>query len=161
MNRISVLNVLIQPVWRLLIVVCPQLLQQNLETNFYSGQVCWDEVSPNDAAALLKKFIRELPAPLLTAEYLNTFSAVRGVNKCSLLQQLSVYIFGILGETYPGRDDTWQFLGSNLWPLSFRTVFICVVEMTHCVFGVIVLYLWHIRSSASVPYLVKFCMITV
>lgn len=55
-----------------------QLLQQNLETNFYSGQVSWDEVSPNDAAALLKKFIRELPAPLLTAEYLNTFSAVRG-----------------------------------------------------------------------------------
>ena len=55
-----------------------QLLQQNLETNFYSGMVSWDEVSPNDAAALLKKFIRELPAPLLTAEYLNTFSAVRG-----------------------------------------------------------------------------------
>ncbi|KAG7244833.1 hypothetical protein INR49_029852 [Caranx melampygus] len=51
------------------------LLQQNLETNFYSGQVNWDDVSPNDAAALLKKFIRELPAPLLTAEYLNTFSA--------------------------------------------------------------------------------------
>ncbi|XP_039652436.1 rho GTPase-activating protein 40 [Perca fluviatilis] len=50
-------------------------LQQNLESNFYSGQVSWDEVSPNDAAALLKKFIRELPAPLLTAEYLNTFSA--------------------------------------------------------------------------------------
>lgn len=55
-----------------------QLLQQNLETNFYSGQVSWDDVSPNDAAALLKKFIRELPAPLLTPEYLNTFSAVRG-----------------------------------------------------------------------------------
>ncbi|KAM7402390.1 hypothetical protein PAMP_017634 [Pampus punctatissimus] len=52
-----------------------KLLQQNLETNFYSGQVSWEEVSPNDAAALLKKFIRELPAPLLTAEYLNTFSA--------------------------------------------------------------------------------------
>lgn len=60
------------------VVFCLQLLQQNLEANFYSGQVSWDEVSPNDAAALLKKFIRELPAPLLTAEYLNTFSAVRG-----------------------------------------------------------------------------------
>lgn len=58
--------------------LCAQLLQQNLEANFYSGNVSWDEVSPNDAAALLKKFIRELPAPLLTAEYLNTFSAVRG-----------------------------------------------------------------------------------
>uniref|UniRef100_A0A4W6CA52 Rho GTPase activating protein 40 n=1 Tax=Lates calcarifer TaxID=8187 RepID=A0A4W6CA52_LATCA len=55
-----------------------QLINENLEANFYSGQVSWDDVSPNDAAALLKKFIRELPAPLLTAEYLNTFSAVRG-----------------------------------------------------------------------------------
>lgn len=64
--------------WNRLIVFHLQQLQQNLETNFYSGQVCWDDVSPNDAAALLKKFIRELPAPLLTAEYLNTFSAVRG-----------------------------------------------------------------------------------
>lgn len=64
--------------WKHLVVFCLQLLQQNLETNFYSGQVSWDDVSPNDAAALLKKFIRELPAPLLTAEYLNTFSAVRG-----------------------------------------------------------------------------------
>ena len=56
----------------------PKLLQQTLETTFYSGGVDWDEVSPNDAAALLKKFIRELPSPLLTAEHLNTFSAVRG-----------------------------------------------------------------------------------
>ncbi|XP_054641603.1 rho GTPase-activating protein 40 isoform X2 [Dunckerocampus dactyliophorus] len=56
-----------------------KLLQQNLEASFYSGQFRWDEVSPNDAAALLKKFIRELPAPLLTAEYLNTFSAVRDI----------------------------------------------------------------------------------
>lgn len=55
-----------------------QLLQQKLETSFYSGHFSWDDVNPNDAAALLKKFIRELPAPLLTSEYVNTFSAVRG-----------------------------------------------------------------------------------
>ncbi|XP_049590614.1 rho GTPase-activating protein 40 isoform X2 [Syngnathus scovelli] len=65
-----------------------KLLQQNLEANFYTGQVKWDEVSPNDAAALLKKFIRELPAPLLTAEYLNTFSAVRDITE--LKQKLHV-----------------------------------------------------------------------
>ncbi|KAJ8259421.1 hypothetical protein GJAV_G00169080 [Gymnothorax javanicus] len=53
-----------------------KVLQQKLESSFYSGCFCWDEVSPNDAAALLKKFIRELPAPLLTAEHLNAFSAV-------------------------------------------------------------------------------------
>ncbi|KAM9798975.1 rho GTPase-activating protein 40 isoform X3 [Syngnathus typhle] len=65
-----------------------KLLQQNLEANFYTGQVKWEEVSPNDAAALLKKFIRELPAPLLTAEYLNTFSAVRDITE--LKQKLHV-----------------------------------------------------------------------
>lgn len=54
------------------------MLQQKLETSFYTGQFSWDDVNPNDAAALLKKFIRELPAPLLTSEYVNTFSAVRG-----------------------------------------------------------------------------------
>ncbi|XP_061893671.1 rho GTPase-activating protein 40 [Entelurus aequoreus] len=56
-----------------------KLLQKNLEANFYSGQFRWDEVSPNDAAALLKKFIRELPAPLLTTEYLNIFIAIRDI----------------------------------------------------------------------------------
>ncbi|XP_037108305.1 rho GTPase-activating protein 40 isoform X2 [Syngnathus acus] len=65
-----------------------KLLQQNLEANLYTGQVKWEEVSPNDAAALLKKFIRELPAPLLTAEYLNTFSAVRDITE--LKQKLHV-----------------------------------------------------------------------
>ncbi|CAB1314544.1 unnamed protein product [Coregonus sp. 'balchen'] len=50
-------------------------LQQDLEQNFYSGGFSWEEVSPNDAAALVKKFIRELPSPLLTTEHLNTFSA--------------------------------------------------------------------------------------
>lgn len=59
-------------------ILCLQLLQQRLETSFYSGQFSWEEVNPNDAAALLKKFIRELPSPLLTSEYVNTFSAVRG-----------------------------------------------------------------------------------
>ena len=60
----------------------PQLLQQSLEISFYCRQVSWEEVSPNDAAALLKKFIRELPSPLLTAEHLNTFSAVKGEPLC-------------------------------------------------------------------------------
>ncbi|KAL7408310.1 hypothetical protein ABVT39_021285 [Epinephelus coioides] len=77
-------------------------LQQNLETNFYSGQVCWDDVSPNDAAALLKKFIRELPAPLLTAEYLNTFSAVRDITE--LRQKLHMLNLLILLLPEPNRN---------------------------------------------------------
>uniref|UniRef100_A0A3P8SM18 Rho-GAP domain-containing protein n=1 Tax=Amphiprion percula TaxID=161767 RepID=A0A3P8SM18_AMPPE len=79
-----------------------KLLQQNLETNFYSGQVGWDEVSPNDAAALLKKFIRELPAPLLTAEYLNTFSAVRDITE--LKQKLHMLNLLILLLPEPNRN---------------------------------------------------------
>ncbi|XP_051931975.1 rho GTPase-activating protein 40 [Hippocampus zosterae] len=77
-------------------------LQQNLEANFYSGQIKWEEVSPNDAAALLKKFIRELPAPLLTAEYLNTFSAVRDISE--LKQKLHVLNLLILLLPEPNRN---------------------------------------------------------
>uniref|UniRef100_A0A3Q0SFX7 Rho-GAP domain-containing protein n=1 Tax=Amphilophus citrinellus TaxID=61819 RepID=A0A3Q0SFX7_AMPCI len=79
-----------------------KLLQQNLEANFYSRQVSWDEVSPNDAAALLKKFIRELPAPLLTAEYLNTFSAVREITE--LKQKLHMLNLLILLLPEPNRN---------------------------------------------------------
>nr|XP_040060263.1 rho GTPase-activating protein 40 isoform X1 [Gasterosteus aculeatus aculeatus] len=79
-----------------------KLLQQNLEANFYSRPVSWDEVSPNDAAALLKKFIRELPAPLLTAEYLNTFSAVRDITE--LRQKLHMLNLLILLLPEPNRN---------------------------------------------------------
>ncbi|XP_035243109.1 rho GTPase-activating protein 40 isoform X1 [Anguilla anguilla] len=65
-----------------------KVLQQKLENTFYSGGFSWDEVSPNDAAALLKKFIRELPSPLLTAEHLSAFSAVRDIPE--LKQKLHV-----------------------------------------------------------------------
>ncbi|KAM8913735.1 rho GTPase-activating protein 40 isoform 2-T2 [Spinachia spinachia] len=77
-------------------------LQQTLETNFYSAPVSWDGVSPNDAAALLKKFIRELPAPLLTAEYLNTFSAVRDITE--LRQKLHMLNLLILLLPEPNRS---------------------------------------------------------
>uniref|UniRef100_A0A3B4G7A8 Rho GTPase activating protein 40 n=1 Tax=Pundamilia nyererei TaxID=303518 RepID=A0A3B4G7A8_9CICH len=79
-----------------------KLLQQNLEANFYSRHVRWDEVSPNDAAALLKKFIRELPAPLLTAEYLNNFSAVREITE--LKQKLHMLNLLILLLPEPNRN---------------------------------------------------------
>ncbi|XP_027859153.1 rho GTPase-activating protein 40 isoform X1 [Xiphophorus couchianus] len=79
-----------------------KLLQQNLEANFYKGRFNWDEVSPNDAAALLKKFIRELPDPLLTAEYLNTFSAVRDITE--LRQKLHMLNLLILLLPEPNRS---------------------------------------------------------
>ncbi|XP_073539894.1 rho GTPase-activating protein 40 isoform X2 [Phyllobates terribilis] len=68
-------------------------LQQRLEKNFYAGLFSWDEVNPHDAAGLLKLFLRELPAPLLTAEYLPAFTAVQKItNLKQRLQALNLLI---------------------------------------------------------------------
>ncbi|XP_069508470.1 rho GTPase-activating protein 40 isoform X3 [Ambystoma mexicanum] len=54
-------------------------LQQKLESHFYAGLFSWEDVHQNDVVGLLKKFIRELPAPLLTTEYLSAFAAVQDI----------------------------------------------------------------------------------
>ncbi|XP_077583065.1 rho GTPase-activating protein 40 isoform X2 [Stigmatopora nigra] len=77
-------------------------LQQELEADFYAGRFKWDEVRPNDAATVLKKFIRDLPSPLLTAEYLNTFSAVRDITE--LKQKLHMLNLLILLLPEPNRN---------------------------------------------------------
>ncbi|CAK6962571.1 rho GTPase-activating protein 18 [Scomber scombrus] len=51
-------------------------LCHELESSFYDGVFPWQQVKQHDAASLLKCFIRELPHPLLTVEYLNAFTAV-------------------------------------------------------------------------------------
>ncbi|XP_051986629.1 rho GTPase-activating protein 40-like isoform X1 [Xyrauchen texanus] len=106
-----------------------KVLQQKLEKSFYGGSFSWDDVSPNDAAALLKKFIRELPAPLLTAKHLNTFSAVRDITE--LKQKLQVLNLLILLLPEPNRNTLkalLEFLSKvvslerrnrmNLWAVS-------------------------------------------
>lgn len=63
-------------------VVClcsMQSLCQELESSFYDGTFPWKQLKQHDAASLLKLFIRELPHPLLTVEYLNAFIAVNSV----------------------------------------------------------------------------------
>ncbi|KAM5135030.1 rho GTPase-activating protein 40 isoform 2-T2 [Mantella aurantiaca] len=68
-------------------------LQQRLERNFYAGLFSWDEVNPHDVAGLLKLFLRELPAPLLTAEYLPAFTALQKIsNLKQRLQALNLLI---------------------------------------------------------------------
>uniref|UniRef100_A0A8C5TXZ1 Rho GTPase activating protein 40 n=1 Tax=Malurus cyaneus samueli TaxID=2593467 RepID=A0A8C5TXZ1_9PASS len=74
-------------------------LEQKLERDFYSGLFRWDEVHQNDVSGLLKRFIRELPAPLLTAEYLPAFAAVQNLKQ--RLQALNLLIL-ILPE--PNRN---------------------------------------------------------
>ncbi|CAL8313885.1 unnamed protein product [Lota lota] len=53
-----------------------KLVCQDLECGFYEGVFPWQQLKQHDAASLLKKFIRELPHPLLTVKYLNAFIAV-------------------------------------------------------------------------------------
>ncbi|KAJ7338701.1 hypothetical protein JRQ81_012603 [Phrynocephalus forsythii] len=48
-------------------------LRQEIEAKFDEGIFDWDQVRNNDAAGLLKMFIRELPSPLFTMEYLPAF----------------------------------------------------------------------------------------
>ncbi|XP_016074781.1 PREDICTED: rho GTPase-activating protein 40 [Miniopterus natalensis] len=77
-------------------------LEQKLERDFYTGLFSWDEVHHNDASDLLKRFIRELPAPLLTAEYLPAFAVVPNIpNLRQRLQALHLLIL-ILPE--PNRN---------------------------------------------------------
>ncbi|KAM4706287.1 rho GTPase-activating protein 28 isoform 2-T2 [Rhinophrynus dorsalis] len=69
-------------------------LREELESKFHEGTFDWDKVRNNDAAGLLKMFIRELPTPLFTMEYLPAFTTlVEKISKIKLqLQALHLLI---------------------------------------------------------------------
>lgn len=67
-----------------------QALCQELESSFYDGLFPWQHLKQHDAASLLKLFIRELPQPLLTVEYLNAFIAVDGRLSFCLMDKFSL-----------------------------------------------------------------------
>lgn len=68
-------------------------LCQELESSFYDGLFSWAQLKQHDAASLLKLFIRELPHPLLTAEYLHTFISVNKLpTKKQQLQALNLLV---------------------------------------------------------------------
>ncbi|KAM9840792.1 rho GTPase-activating protein 18 [Aulostomus maculatus] len=68
-------------------------LCQDLESSFYDGMFPWKQLKQHDAASLLKMFIRELPHPLLTVEYLNAFIAVNKLpTKKQQLQALNLLV---------------------------------------------------------------------
>ncbi|XP_063352646.1 rho GTPase-activating protein 18 isoform X1 [Pelmatolapia mariae] len=70
-----------------------KLLCQDLESSFYDGTFSWQQMKQHDAASLLKLFIRELPHPLLTVEYLNAFIAVNNLpTKKQQLQALNLLV---------------------------------------------------------------------
>ncbi|XP_029468268.1 rho GTPase-activating protein 40 isoform X3 [Rhinatrema bivittatum] len=68
-------------------------LQQKLEVDFYAGLFSWEEVHQNDVSGLLKRFIRELPTPLLTTEYISAFASVQNIpNLKQRLQALNLLV---------------------------------------------------------------------
>uniref|UniRef100_A0A673BEB8 Rho-GAP domain-containing protein n=1 Tax=Sphaeramia orbicularis TaxID=375764 RepID=A0A673BEB8_9TELE len=68
-------------------------LCQELESSFYDGLFPWQQLKQHDAASLLKLFIRELPHPLLTVEYLSAFIAVNKLpTKKQQLQALNLLV---------------------------------------------------------------------
>ncbi|XP_038606461.1 rho GTPase-activating protein 40 [Tachyglossus aculeatus] len=77
-------------------------LEQKLENDFYAGLFSWDDVHQNDVSGLLKRFIRELPTPLLTAEYLPAFAAVQNIP--DLKQRLQALNLLILILPEPNRN---------------------------------------------------------
>ncbi|XP_068565016.1 rho GTPase-activating protein 18 isoform X3 [Cebidichthys violaceus] len=82
-------------------------LCQELESSFYDGVFQWEQMKQHDAASLLKLFIRELPHPLLTVEYLNAFIAVNKLpTKKQQLQALNLLVL-LLPEA---NRDTFKAL---------------------------------------------------
>uniref|UniRef100_A0A8B9X9H4 Rho GTPase-activating protein 18 n=1 Tax=Bos mutus grunniens TaxID=30521 RepID=A0A8B9X9H4_BOSMU len=68
-------------------------LCQELEAKFYEGTFNWESVKQHDAASLLKLFIRELPQPLLSVEYLKAFQAVQNLpTRKQQLQALNLLV---------------------------------------------------------------------
>lgn len=69
-------------------------LRQELEDRFYQGTFIWaDDLTPNDVATLMKQFLRDLPVPLLTEEYIEAFAQVENLpDKKQQLHALNLLI---------------------------------------------------------------------
>ncbi|XP_069778441.1 rho GTPase-activating protein 18-like isoform X2 [Narcine bancroftii] len=96
-------------VWCLLLITGTAFgnYRQELEAKFYDA-FDWEQVHHNDVACLLKTFIRELPYPLLTAEYLPAFVAVQNISPTKLQLQALHLIIMLLPD--PNRDTIKAFL---------------------------------------------------
>uniref|UniRef100_A0A8C9T2F3 Rho GTPase activating protein 28 n=1 Tax=Scleropages formosus TaxID=113540 RepID=A0A8C9T2F3_SCLFO len=77
-------------------------LRQELEAKFYEDRFDWEQVRHNDAAGLLKMFIRELPHPLLTLQHLPAFLAVQSIS--SYRHQIQALHLLIMLLPEPNRD---------------------------------------------------------
>ncbi|XP_060631055.2 rho GTPase-activating protein 28 isoform X1 [Anolis sagrei] len=87
-------------------------LHQEIEAKFDEDAFDWDQVRNNDAAGLLKMFIRELPSPLFTMEYLPAFiSLVEKISQVKLqLQALHLLILLLPDASRDAAKALLQFL---------------------------------------------------
>uniref|UniRef100_A0A673YW04 Rho GTPase activating protein 28 n=1 Tax=Salmo trutta TaxID=8032 RepID=A0A673YW04_SALTR len=77
-------------------------LRQELEQKLYEDRFDWELVRHNDAAGLLKMFIRELPYPLLTLQHAPAFAAAQNIS--SPRQQIQALHLLIMLLPEPNRD---------------------------------------------------------
>ncbi|XP_074843514.1 rho GTPase-activating protein 28 isoform X1 [Carettochelys insculpta] len=84
-------------------------LHQEIESKFHEDTFDWNQVRNNDAAGLLKMFIRELPSPLFTVEYLPAFiTLVEKVSNVKLQLQALHLLIMLLPDA--NRDTAKAFL---------------------------------------------------
>ncbi len=53
-----------------------QVFKQEIDSKFNQGEFSFKDMKASDACSLLKMFIRQLPVPLLTKEYLSAFASI-------------------------------------------------------------------------------------
>ncbi|XP_058034352.1 rho GTPase-activating protein 28 isoform X1 [Ahaetulla prasina] len=87
-------------------------LRQEIEAKFDEDTFDWDQVRNNDAAGLLKMFVRELPTPLFPVEYLPAFiTLVEKISKIKLqLQALHLLIMLLPDVSRDAAKALLQFL---------------------------------------------------
>ncbi|XP_065897858.1 rho GTPase-activating protein 18-like isoform X2 [Dysidea avara] len=56
-----------------------KIMIEEIESSFALGQFSWDDRKPTDVSSILKQFLRQLPIPLLTRQYLPSFDAINSV----------------------------------------------------------------------------------
>uniref|UniRef100_A0A8C6Y7F6 Rho GTPase activating protein 28 n=1 Tax=Naja naja TaxID=35670 RepID=A0A8C6Y7F6_NAJNA len=87
-------------------------LRQEIEAKFDDDTFDWDQVRNNDAAGLLKMFVRELPSPLFPVEYLPAFiTLIEKISKIKLqLQALHLLIMLLPDASRDAAKALLQFL---------------------------------------------------
>ncbi|XP_059150010.1 rho GTPase-activating protein 18-like [Physella acuta] len=77
-------------------------LRQDIEDKFYQGLFTWGDAGVHDVAVVFKQFLRELPIPLLSSEYLDAFPHISSIPH--VLEQLKALNLLIILLTDEHRD---------------------------------------------------------